>query len=61
MCNMFSTGIYRWSAEYENKGFGQMSPGFVGKISPAISSVHVLCKYQIALNKIYFFKKSNSH
>ena len=61
MCNILSAGMYRWESEYENKGFGQMSPGFVDTICPEISSVHVHSKNQVTLNKIYFFKKSNSH
>lgn len=57
MCNMLSAGIYRWESEYENKGLRQMSPGFVDKICPEISSVHILCKNQVTLNEIYFLKK----
>ena len=30
---MLSPEIYRYGSEYENKGFGQMSPEFVGNLS----------------------------
>lgn len=49
--------VYRWESEYENQDFGQMSPGFVDKICLEISSVHILCKNQVSMNKIYFLKK----